>query len=123
MSAVAAPQAPAAEDLSQLFSPRVPSSVELRRIADEVRIWSRSLPNLALTELFVPSSRPTVRGVVARQSREYDATLDDAVLALDVALARDSAIAGIDMELRLFLAANSEQIASWTRGWERWSDA
>lgn len=104
-------------------NPRRPSAEEVHALGDRAHRWAESTPNVRTTELFTHRERPTVRVAVVSRSRDYDPVLDEAVTQLDLGLARDPALGGIDVEVRLFFAAFPEQVAAWVRGWEPWTDA
>src|SRR5262245_66614757 len=98
--------------------PRCPSSEVVHAVADRVRQWTEAAPNVRSAALFTHPDRPTVRVAVVSQAREYDPELDEAVTRLDLELAQDPALNGIDAELRLFFAAMPNQVAAWARGVE-----
>lgn len=112
-----------AQRSTSVTSPRRPSADEVRRIAEELQKWARATPNVGATSLFTHLSRPTVRCAINSLNRNYDPALDDAVTELDLSLAQDPDLAGVDIEARLFFAASPDQIAAWARGWEPVSDA
>jgi hypothetical protein len=104
-------------------TPRRPSPDEVRTIASRVRRWGETTANVQSTAVFTHPERPTVRVAVVSRTREYDRALDEAVTQLDLALAQDPELAGIDVELKLFFAAGADQVAGWARGWGPWTDA
>ena len=58
------------------------------------------------------------------RTRNYDApSWTTRLRKLDLGMAQDPESHGIDVELRLFLAAAPEQVAAWARGWEPFTDA
>jgi len=105
------------------ITPRRPSSNEVRAIAGRVREWAKTTANVRSADVYTHPERPTVRAAVVSRTRDYDPALDEAVTRLDLDLAQDPALAGIDVELKLFFAACADQVAAWARGWEPWTDA
>jgi hypothetical protein len=104
-------------------NPRRPTAKEVHAVGDRSRRWAESTPNVHSIDLFTHRERPTVRVAVVSRSRDYDPILDEAVTRLDLGLAQDPALGGIDVEIRLFFAEAPEQVGAWARGWEPWTDA
>jgi hypothetical protein len=104
-------------------TPRAASTEELRLIVNQVDQLAKLNANVQSAEVFTHPARDTVRCAVVSRERAYDSALDEAVSTLDLHLASDALLAGIDIEFRLFFAATLDQVAIWLKGWEPWADA
>ena len=99
------------------------SPADLTRVFEQVNQWAEARSDIQSADLFNHPNRDTVRCAVISRDRAYDPALDDAVTELDLALAHDADLVGIDVEIRLFFAPAPEHVAVWLKGWEQLSHA